>query len=114
MRAKLIAEIFRYVSGEAGINDLHGWLVAHLQAIQGSGDDVAMKIADQLDVDLIHLSDGVVSEQTVWEHLVKVIQERDPFRLAVHPIESGHTTGWGAKSYNAPLATDIRLTVTPR
>lgn len=136
MRAELLAEIGRYVAGESGVNDLQGWLVAHLQAIVESSDQVAIKVANQLDVDLIHLTDGVVSEQSVWEHLVEVIREHDPFLLSSQSVEvisvhgpsfslsshlverppiagSGPVAGWEAETCDQPFS-DVRLTGAPR
>ena len=51
------------------LQDLEKWLVGHLQEILDSGDETAIRIADEIDADLVCLGEGLIDEATFRSRL---------------------------------------------
>ncbi len=72
LRAELYAELSRYLSGAADAAALEDWVVAQLQLILDSGDAVAISLADELDVSLVKLGEGIISPAAFRERLARL------------------------------------------
>lgn len=73
MLNELLNNIGSYLNGECALQDLEGWLLSNLQAILDSGDKKAMGLADELDADLVELSEGLIDERTIRERLENIV-----------------------------------------
>ena len=62
MLRALVSQIDRYLVGDSSVRELEAWLVAHLQSILDSGDRRAVDLANQLDADLVELSERLIDE----------------------------------------------------
>ena len=71
LRAELYAELSRCLSGAADAAALEDWVVAHLQLILDSGDAAAISLADELDVSLVELGEGIISPAAFRERLAR-------------------------------------------
>lgn len=72
LRAELYAELSRYLSGGADAAALEDWVVAHLQLILDSGDAAAISLADELDVSLVELGEGIIDRDAFRERLARL------------------------------------------
>ena len=72
LRAELYAELSRCLSGATDAAALEDWVVAHLQLILDSGDAAAISLADELDVSLVELGEGIVSPAAFLERLARL------------------------------------------
>ena len=71
-RAELYAELSRCLSGATDAAALEDWVVAHLQLILDSGDAAALSLADELDVSLVELGEGIISPAAFRERLARL------------------------------------------
>lgn len=77
MYATLVDHVDRYLSGRYSLHDLEKWLVSNLQSILNSNDAKAIHLANQVDADLMELSEGLLDEVTVRRRIEAYIyQER--------------------------------------
>ena len=72
--AELYLELRRYLSGAADAAALEDWVVAHLQLILDSGDAAAIRLADELDVSLVELGEGIIDAPAFRERLARLAQ----------------------------------------
>lgn len=72
LRAELYAELSRYLFGAIDAATLEDWVVAHLQLILDSGDAAAISLADELDVSLVELGEGIISPAAFRERLARL------------------------------------------
>jgi hypothetical protein len=59
---EILAAVDEYLIGVRTLRSLEEWLVARLQSIAKSGDAAAVKLADELDADLVDFSEGDLEE----------------------------------------------------
>lgn len=73
----LVDHVGRYLSGRYSLRDLEKWLVSNLQSILNSNDAKAIHLVNQVDADLMELSEGLLDEVTVRRRIETYIyQER--------------------------------------
>ena len=72
LHSELYAEMSRYLSGATDAAALEDWVVAHLQLILDSGDAAAISLADELDVSLVELGEGIISPAAFRERLARL------------------------------------------
>lgn len=72
--AELYIELRRYLSGAIDAAALEDWVVAHLQLILDSGDTAAIGLADELDVSLVELGEGIIDAAAFRERLARLAQ----------------------------------------
>lgn len=54
-----------YLVGRSSLRDLESWVLSNLQTILSSGDETAIDIANQIDADLVELSEQLTDEITL-------------------------------------------------
>lgn len=72
LHAELYAEMSRRLSGATDAAALEDWVVAHLQLILDSGDAAAISLADELDVSLVELGEGIIDSDAFRERLARL------------------------------------------
>lgn len=65
----LVAQIEECLQGRSSTTDLEGWLVSNLQRILDSGDAEAVRLANELDADLMAAGDAALEENEFWRRL---------------------------------------------
>lgn len=71
---ELLEQIEGYLNAVYTLKDLEGWLLSNLQRILDSGDRKAIELADELDADLVELSEGLIDEKTIRERLEDTVR----------------------------------------
>lgn len=69
MVRQLLNYIDRYLLFRCTVRDLETRLLSNLQEILDSGDSKAVKLANNVDADLVELGEGLVDETTFRERL---------------------------------------------
>jgi len=64
-----------YLRDRADVRELEAWLLTHLQPILDSKDDMAIRIANRLDADLIQLGEGLIDASDLARRLELYIGE---------------------------------------
>ena len=62
MLREIVRQTEAYLLGRCSTQELEGWLIANLDMILRSGDAWAIKLANELDADLMELGEGLMSE----------------------------------------------------
>jgi hypothetical protein len=73
MLSELLRQINSYLVTDSTLTELEDWLINHLQSILDSGDQNAMEIANQLDADLVELSEDLIDISTFNNRLQRYI-----------------------------------------
>lgn len=73
MRQELLGKIERYLSGAIGARDLETWLVSHIQIILEADDAEALRIANQVDADLMELGERLIDEAELRDRLEPIL-----------------------------------------
>lgn len=67
----MVAQIFKmvdeYLIGYRTVREIETWLAAQTQLIHKSGEQRAIQLANQLEADLIDLSEGLLDEASIRE-----------------------------------------------
>jgi len=69
LRDHLITKAQRYLAGAISREDLTQWLLSHLQDILDSGDERAITLANQIDADLVELSEEIIDDSLFRQRL---------------------------------------------
>lgn len=69
MLAELLNTTNAYLMGRITLHQLEEWLLTNLQSILDCGDDRAIKIANELDADLVEFGENLIDKSTIREHL---------------------------------------------
>lgn len=69
MDRELLKEIQNYLNGYCTLQDLESWILSNLQTILESGDESTIHAVNQLDADFVELSEGLINEASIREHL---------------------------------------------
>jgi len=78
--------IDRYLTGQCDRKELERWLVEHLQAILDSGNEQAIKLANQVDAALIEIQEGLLTEEALKRRLAGLLgRETDRTIAEVFP-----------------------------
>jgi hypothetical protein len=108
--------VYKYLNGQWTLKDIQTWLLSNLQRILESGDEAAIEVANQIDADLVELSEGLIGEMEVQARLENYVRfgETIPFYLfeTEHPITTHATvTAETFRSHLEVLGTvvDLRL-----
>lgn len=72
-----------------GIIDFQGWVLEHLQAIIDSGDEVALKVADEIDADLVSINEGLLDEDGFRKNVRKYITAAEANPVVLSNISAG-------------------------
>jgi hypothetical protein len=67
LRSHLVALLERYLNQQSSVGQVGEWLLGHLQEILDSGDRQAIHLANQVDADLVELSEGLLDETLLRE-----------------------------------------------
>lgn len=62
MFRELEAEARRYLGGRSALVELEAWIAAYSQRIMDSGERRAIRLANQVDADLIDLGENIIDE----------------------------------------------------
>lgn len=81
MLQQLLKNIWRYLSAQCTLQDLEAWVLSNLQRILDTGDKAAIRMANQIDADLVELGEGLIDESTFLERLQSLVRlsETIPF-----------------------------------
>lgn len=71
MLYELMGHANQYLIRECTLRDLESWLIANLQAILDSGDQKTINLANQIDADLVDLSESLV-DQTGFDEQLRI------------------------------------------
>lgn len=83
MLHQVLNYVYKYLNGQWTLKDIQTSLLSNLQRILESGDEVAIEVANQIDADLVELSEGLIDEVEIQERLVSYVRfgETIPFSL---------------------------------
>jgi len=62
---ELLKSIYQYLNGVWTLQILQEWLLSNLQDILNSGNNHAIDIANEIDADLVQLSEDIIDENTL-------------------------------------------------
>lgn len=77
MLSELLEKARAYINGLCTLRDLEEWILSNLQRILDSGDADATEIANQLDADLVALTEDLIDERTLRDNLLRLISLQD-------------------------------------
>ncbi len=77
-----------YLLGQITIENLEDWLVSNLQKILDSGDQDCIALANNLDVDVVELNEGLITTALIREHLQNYILNRQTTLIEYGQISS--------------------------
>ena len=69
LRTHLVAWVQRYLNNETSREELGKWLLSNLQNILDSGDERAIILANQIDADLVELSENILDDSLFRQRL---------------------------------------------
>lgn len=98
MLQQILAAVDEYVIGVRDVKDFEGWLVSRLQGILQSGDETAAQFANELDADLIDLSEGVLDENKLRNRWAAYINRADTLIVGPEAYAVETRTGTGAST----------------
>ncbi|MBI4285923.1 MAG: hypothetical protein HY670_08530 [Chloroflexi bacterium] len=75
MRGQLLNAIDNYLLGYSTRQQLEDWLIANLQSILNSGDQIAIEIANNIDADFVEFDEGLLDELTLRDRLQKYFSD---------------------------------------
>jgi len=83
MLRQILNSVYDYLNGYRTLKDLQTWLLSNLQRILESGDEAAIEVANQIDTDLVELSEGLIDEMEVQGRIENYVRfgETIPFSL---------------------------------
>lgn len=85
MLAQLLNRIDSYLLLHCTLRDLEAWLLSNLQRILDSGEDTAIDLANEVDVDLVELGEDLIDELTFRERLQSYIRSGDTLLVQSQP-----------------------------
>ena len=95
MLHQVLNYVYKYLNGQWTLEDIQTSLLSNLQRILESGDEAAIEVANQIDADLVELSEGLIGEMEVRTRLENYVKfgETIPFSLfeTEHPATT-HAT----------------------
>lgn len=74
MLAQLLYRIRAYLDGSCTLDDLEIWLISNLERILLSGNKEAVRMANELDADLIWLQEGLITQEEFRTHLRRLLE----------------------------------------
>lgn len=66
---ELFDMIEKYLNGGATLDEFEIWLLGNLQRILDSRDETSIRMANQIDADLMELGEGLLDNEVFREHL---------------------------------------------
>lgn len=69
LRSHFLASLEQYLGHQASLQEVGEWLLAHLQEILDSGDRDTIRLANQVDADLVEFNEGLIDESILRERL---------------------------------------------
>ena len=78
---ELLNRIDSYLLGESTLRHLEEWLLSNLQNIIDLADQKAIDLANQIDADLVELSEGLIDEATIREYLQRYVMDSQTVSL---------------------------------
>lgn len=101
LRSHLLDSLKRYLDQETSLQELGEWLLSHLQEILDSGDHDTIRLANQVDADLVEFSEGLIDEATLREHLDSYVRLQQTLSFTFpefQPCPSDVQTATGVKT----------------
>ena len=101
LRSHLLDSLKRYLDQEASLQELGEWLLSHLQEVLDSGDQDTIRLANQVDADLVEFNEGLIDEATLREHLDSYVRLQQTLSFTfpeVQPCPSDVQTATGVKT----------------
>ena len=74
---ELLARIERYLNNKLTLKNLENWLLYNLQAILDSNDQLAIRVANEVDADFVQLSEGIIGESIIKMRLESYLAGRE-------------------------------------
>jgi len=78
---ELLKSIYQYLNGIWTLQLLQEWLLSNLQDILNSGDNYATDIANEIDADLIQISEGLIDEADIQDRLASYAMRLETIHL---------------------------------
>jgi hypothetical protein len=72
---ELLNEIDHYLTGRSSDRYLESWVVTNLQRILDSGDNVAIRLANEVDVSFIETGEGIIDWATLKDRLESLTRQ---------------------------------------
>lgn len=105
LRSHLLDSLKRYLDEQASLQELGDWLLSHLQEILDSRDHDAIRLANQVDADLVEFSEGLIDEATLREHLDGYVRLQQTLLCTFSEVQprSSVVTATGVKTIKVSL-----------
>lgn len=72
---ELLNEIDHYLIGLSSDRHLESWVVSNLQRVLDSGDTVAIRLANEVDVSFIEAGEGIIDWAVLKDRLESLMRE---------------------------------------
>ena len=105
VRTELVTALNSFLRSSISLNELQEWVLSNLQKILDSNDSVTISVVNEVDSDLIGMSEGLLGESTFVENLDGWIN-----RLQNISVRTGEST----ETILADATTSYRFTVRPQ
>lgn len=92
MLHQVLNYVYKYLNGQWTLKDIQTWLLSNLQRILESGDEAAIEVANQIDADLIELSEGLIGEMEVRARLENYVRFGETILFSLFETEHPVTT----------------------
>ncbi|HKZ50152.1 MAG TPA: hypothetical protein VJ256_00120 [Dehalococcoidia bacterium] len=87
MLHQVLNYIERYLIGRCSLRDLEIWLLSNLQTVLDSDDEAAIRVADEVDADLVWLGEGLIDEATLRERLQSYVELHGTISVGFYETE---------------------------
>ncbi|MBI3321728.1 MAG: hypothetical protein HYZ91_05620 [Candidatus Omnitrophica bacterium] len=85
LRSHLLDSLKQYLDQEASLQGLGERLLSHLQEILDSGDQDTIRLANQVDADLVEFNEGLIDESILRERLERYLASNaSPSEYSTH------------------------------
>jgi hypothetical protein len=81
----VLQQLRRYVNRELSLNQLEGWILSHLQSAIDSGDAEYSELMDGIDVLLMKLGDGAISEVDFFGEICGIVDSAATINVTFSP-----------------------------
>lgn len=81
MLREILQHIRDYINGLSSLQALEEWLLANLQQVLDSGDNDAIRIANELDAGIVELGENLIDESALRDNLLRIIELHDSIIL---------------------------------
>ncbi|MDA2935221.1 hypothetical protein MYX82_12900 [Acidobacteria bacterium AH-259-D05] len=80
---KLLAELDKYLSGTASLDELESWTVSNLQNTIDSKDDKAIAVIDELDTLFMQLRNGEINELVFIKSIDALVRHQQTIKVSL-------------------------------